>query len=94
MTTELLTATGLAVLLVYGAEIEPPRDGQPGIRVAAGYHDGSVLLEAIGYPCFSTGNTAICRAAQACIDAGLRVDFAPHRMSKGHPARIVSRKAS
>lgn len=88
-----LTRTGLSVLLVYGAEILPPRDGQPGIRVTGGYRNGTVLLEAVGYDSEPEAHTAIARAAQACIAADLRVSFAPHRMSN-FPARVISRKVT
>lgn len=87
-----LTERGLTVLLVYGAEIKTARAGEPGIRVTAGYHDGTVLLEAVGFDTEPEAHTAIAEAAQACMAAGLRVDFAPRRMSN-HPARVISRGA-
>lgn len=87
-----LTADGVAVLLVYGARIKISKDDRPGIRVTAGYHDGSVLLEAVGYASKWDGEAveAICDASQACLDAGLTVSFAPRRMSD-FQARIVQR---
>ncbi len=88
-----LTADGVAVLLVYGAHVKISKDGRPGIRVTAGYHDGSVLLEAVGYDPSWGGDArkAINDAHQACVDAGLIVSFAPQRMSD-FQARIVRRR--
>jgi hypothetical protein len=95
-----LTPEGVAVLLVYGAEIKvargprfPGDPGQPGIRVTAGYADGTVLLEAVGFPHLGESVPAIQEADQACVDAGLDVSFAPRGRSR-YPARIVSRKVS
>ena len=88
-----LRPESVAVLLVYGAEITVSRGGRPGIRVTAGYHDGSVLLEAVQFDNCHTAVKAICEAAQACLDAGLVVQFAPHRMSN-YPARVVHRRAA
>ena len=90
-----LTAEGVAVLLVYGAEIKVARNGRPGIRVTAGYHDGTVLLEAVGFQDFERVEAvrAIREADQACVDADLDVKLVPPQMS-GYPARIVSRKVS
>lgn len=87
-----LTSDGVAVLLVYGAHVKISKDGRPGVRVSAGYHDGSVLLEAVGYelPWGGEARKALCDASQACIDAGLTVSFAPRRMSN-FQARIVRR---
>lgn len=88
-----LTADGVAVLLVYGAHVKISKDGRPGIRVSAGYHDGSILLEAVGYdlPWGGEARKALCDASQACIDAGLLVSFASRRMSN-FQARIVRRR--
>lgn len=88
-----LDPTGVAVLLVYGARLKISRDGRPGIRVTAGHHNGSVLLEAIGFdpPQGGQAASAISQAAQACRDAGLVVQLAPHRMSNW-PARVVFRR--
>ncbi len=88
---ELTERDRVELLLVFGAKIKPSREGRPGIRVTAGYHDGSVLLEAVGFPSGGAANVAICEAAQACLDAGLVVQFAPHRMSN-FPARVVRRR--
>ena len=63
----MLTANGVAVLLVYGAEIKAARAGQPGVRVTAGYHDGSVLLEAVGFECATTGTAAIKTASREAV---------------------------
>lgn len=89
--TEELTVPGMHVLLVYGARIKISRNGQPGIRVTAGYSDGSVLLEAVGFDTEGPATVAIREAADACRDAGLCVQPVPHRMSN-FPARRV-RKA-
>lgn len=85
-----LQALGVEILLVYGAEIRVARGGRPGIRVTAGYHDGTVLLEAVGFPACTEGVAAIREAHKACVAAGLDVKLAPPRMSN-HPARIVRR---
>jgi len=91
--TEPLTREGVHVLLVYGARIKVARDGRPGIRVTAGYHNGDVLLEAVGFdlPWCGEARQAITEAAQACEDAGLLVQIPPRRMSN-YQARIVRRK--
>ena len=86
-----LTVPGMHVLLVYGAKIKLSREGRPGIRVTAGYSDGSVLLEAVGFDTEGPATVAIREAADACRDAGLSVQPVPHRMSN-FPARRV-RKA-
>lgn len=90
--TDPLDPNGVRILLVYGAKLRISRDGRQGIRVSAGYHDGSVMLEAVGFNTGGQATAAICEAAQACLDAGLGVSFAPHRMSN-FPARIIRRKA-
>lgn len=92
---EKLRPEGVAVLLVYGAAIRVARDGKPGIRITAGYHDGSVLLEAVGFdpPNGGAACDAIVRAGRACLDAGLVVHRAPHRMSN-FPARVIYRRPS
>ena len=86
-----LTPEGIAVLLVYGAKIEVARGDQPGIRVTAGYHDGSVLLEAVGFACPTNAVAAIQRAHDACVDAGLDVRR-PTRRTSNNPARLVWRR--
>jgi hypothetical protein len=91
--TKPLTTLSVAVLLVYGAEIKVARDDQPGIRVTAGYHDGTVLLEAVGFHACTDATRAIAEAEQVCLDAGLNVSVAPRRMSN-HPARVISRGAT
>lgn len=86
-----LTATGVEVLLVYGAKIKPSRNGSPGIRVTAGYSDGSVLLEAVGYPTGGQAVAAIAEAHRACEDADLVVRRSTHRLSP-FPSRVVFRR--
>ena len=86
-----ITVPGVKVLLVYGAHIKVATADQPGIRVTAGYHDGSVLLEAVGFPDRCAAVEATQEAATACLDAGLIVGAAPHRMSN-YPARVVFRR--
>ena len=91
---DLLSATGLAVLLVYGAEIMPPREGRPGIEVTVDKY-GTVLLEAVGYPTDPEAHTAIAEAAQACVAAGLLVSFPSTSVARTlrGPARVVRRKS-
>lgn len=86
-----LTREGVHVLLVYGARIKMSREGQPGIRVTAGYHDGSVLLEAVGFNTRGPAQIALAEAVKACEDAGLLTTVVPHRMSS-FPARIIRRR--
>jgi hypothetical protein len=76
--------------MVYGAAIPVARAGKAGIRITAGYRDGSVLLEAVNYAHREAGAEALREAERACMDAGLRVAFPPHRTSN-HPARLVYR---
>lgn len=87
----LLTPAGVTVLLVYGAEIKTATADRPGIRITAGYHDGTVLLEAVGFDNRVKALLAIGEADRACDDAGLERRPAPRRMSN-HPASIVQRK--
>jgi len=93
-----LRGPGVAILVRYGAQLSPPKPDEalPGIRCTQykGKAD-TVLMEAIGYsetPAGHEGHTAIARAAQACIDAGLVVSFADTRDSV-YPCRIVRRPA-
>lgn len=88
MSTDLLTATGLAVLLVYGAEIKVARAGQPGVRITADAA-GDVLLEAVGWPDGPSAQTAISEAHSACVVAGLEVTVLPPVPT---PRRLVRRK--
>lgn len=88
-----LTATGVAVLLVYGAKIFPPQGGKPGIRVTID-GKGGALLEAVGYPCMTTADQALDEAGKTCIDAGLIVTCLPDWMknSTRHPALVVRKR--
>lgn len=70
MTT--LTGTGTAILLVYGAKLHPPRDGQPGMRCLVDER-GTVLIQAIGYPTAEERDAALDLARRTCEDAGLDV---------------------
>lgn len=90
---EPLTADGVRVLLVYGASIRVSTGDQPGIRVTAGYHNGSVLLEAVGfYPAWSgEALVALDEAVRACSDAGLVVNSPPPGLSN-FPARRIHRR--
>lgn len=89
-----LPAVGVAMLVFMGERIGPPKleDAKPGIRATnlRGQAD-TVLIEAMGYDDDRDGHTAIARAAQACIDAGLHVSFAPTGDSL-YPARVVRRQ--
>jgi hypothetical protein len=71
-----MTQTGMAVLLVYGAELFPPRGGHPGIDVMVDAK-GTVKLTAVGYPDWSAADTAIEKAERTCLDAGLSVARTP-----------------
>jgi hypothetical protein len=81
-----MTKTGMAVLLVYGAELFPPRDGHPGIDVVVDAR-GTVKLTAVGYPDWLAAERAIDKAERTCRDAGLEVT----RTSDAR-IRIVRRK--
>jgi hypothetical protein len=93
-TVSRLNPIGVAMLLVYGARLHPPRNGNPGIRVTVD-GQGICLLEAVGYPDHAAGNLAICEAAQVCIDAGLVVSFVPRWVDTPDPhlARTVRRRS-
>jgi hypothetical protein len=86
-----LTAPGMHVLLVYGARIRIAHGDKPGIRVTAGYSDGSVLLEAVGFATGGEAQVAIEEAARACKDADMIVQAVPYRLSN-FPARRVRRR--
>jgi len=93
-----LPPAGIALLIFTGTKhevsIPNPDEARPGVRPSQ--YKGSpdaVLIEAIGYEPDSEGHTAIARAAQACIDAGLEVSFAKPDDSR-YPARVVRRKAT
>lgn len=83
-----LPPVGVALLLFAAERLSIPRPEQaePGVRSTAYRGDPDVvLIEAVGYDDVE-GQTVIARAAQACIDADLRVDQAgdaspfPHRL--------------
>lgn len=71
-----LTDTGVAVLLVYGAEIFPPRPGRPGVNAIV-YADGTVLLEPGGFSSRHAAAHAVSQAAEVCYRAGLDVTDGP-----------------
>lgn len=68
----ILHEEGVAILLVYGAELFPPRNGRPGMRCTVDAR-GTVLIEPVGYPCATTRQAALEEARQTCLDAGLEV---------------------
>lgn len=85
---------GVSVLLVYGAELYPPKaraDGSisPGIRVTVD-GKGTCLLQAVGFDSQPAAQTAIARADQACVLAGLEVKVVGP--VDGCPARLVRRR--
>lgn len=86
---EPLKPEGVAMLLVYGARLMPPREGKPGIRVTV-EEDGACILQAVGYPDQPAAQTAIARAHQTCVDANL--DVYVIGPVEGLPARRVRRK--
>lgn len=98
-TRELTERDRVEILLVFGAEIKTVRGargddpGTPGIRVTAGYDDGTVLLEAVGFEPAWSGDAlrAMDEAVDACYAAGLHVYMAPFYMTDLH-ARIVRRR--
>lgn len=87
---ELTERDRVEILLVFGAEIKTSRNGSPGIRVTAGYHDGTVLLEAVGFDTDGEAQQAITEATWACWAAGMGTRTAPRCMST-HRARLVWR---
>jgi hypothetical protein len=81
-----MTETGMAILLVYGAKLFPPRDGDPGIEVMVDAR-GTVKLTAVGYPNHIAADHAITAAERTCLDADLEVSRLPDARS-----RLVRRK--
>ena len=92
-----LPPAGIALLIFTGTNhevsIPNPDQGRPGVRPrqVEGNPD-EVLIEAIGYETPQEAHTAVARAAQACIDAGL-VTSNPPTGTSDYPARIVRRKS-
>jgi len=86
-----LPPAGVAMMLFLHERLSPPRPstGKPGI-VCTAYQGRPdvVLMQARGYSPLD-GNTAICTAAQACIDNGFVVSFAGNGVEG--PARLVRR---
>ena len=87
-----LDSTGVKVLLgILKAMPLWRRIGDTGLRITD-RRDGSVLIEAIGYPTRAEGFTAVAEADKVLGEAGLWVDVAPLSVSP-HRARLVRRSS-
>ena len=72
MSLPTLHPTGVAILLVYGAHLHPPRNGKPGMRATV-YANGDVHVQPVGYVDWIEERRAMYAALNTCLAAGLQV---------------------
>lgn len=65
-----LDQRGVAILLVYGAKLFPPRDGSGGVRCLVQIN-GDVEVTVVGYPTRAGAALALDAAYETCKNAGL-----------------------